>query len=90
MMAGDMMWDALSEDAQQDWQIHGAAHDPKILATMQLLMTHEFSLATRDYIFDDLERQIANQYGVLPERTPEVFGKAQALVWQEMTTDGEA
>lgn len=81
-------WDLISAEVQEDWYIHAAAHDPKILATFEMFAKYDFSQATKDYILDDLERQAISQYSVPRERVAEVFGKAETKVWQEMNSDG--
>jgi len=63
-----------------DWAVHDASQDTKLL----------FHRATKDFVLDDLERLAVNMYGVSIERVPEVFGKAESRVWQEMEANGEA
>lgn len=73
-----------------DWAVYEASQDSKILATFEMFATHDFSSATRDFVLDDLERQAIHQYGVPYDRVPEVFGKAEAKIWQEMEANGQA
>ncbi|HUY85402.1 MAG TPA: hypothetical protein VMU97_02705 [Candidatus Dormibacteraeota bacterium] len=84
----DAIWDMISLEAREDWAIRQAACDPKILATIELLMTHDFDSATIDLIKDHLEASVVTTYGVPSERSDEVFGKAETLIWQEMEANG--
>lgn len=74
---------------REEWAVHDALQDPKILATFELFARHHFAKATKDFMLDDLERQVVNRYGVPIERVPEVFGKAENQIWQEMEANGE-
>ncbi len=91
------MWDAVGPEARQDWAVQEAAGDPKILATIELLVALEIDKATEDLIKDHLEDSIVVGYGIPRDRSEEVFRLAEARIWQGMEaslglgdTDGEA
>lgn len=79
----EMIWAAISPEARQDWAVAQAARDPKILATIRLLTAQDFDGVTVDLIKDHLETAVVAAYGVPPERSEEVFSKAEALIWQD-------
>lgn len=73
-----------------EWAIHDAANDGKILTTFQLFAICDFDPATKDLVEDHLEQEIEKIYGVPRDRSHEVFGKAETIIWQEMEANGEA
>lgn len=84
----DDIWEKIEPKAREDWAIHQAAHDTKIQAIFGVFALHDFEAATIDLVKDGLEDMLERDYGVPPERSHEVFGKAEALVWQEMEANG--
>lgn len=73
------------EKQKEEWVIQRAANHPLVLDVVGFFMefTDEEAETVEDEIKDRLTRVLHRVYGVPPERSHEVFGKAEAIIWQK-------
>jgi len=75
---------------RDEWLVQEAARHPLVLAVMEFLTDFTQEETIEDDIKDRLARMLHNVYGVPPERSSEVFGRAEAIIWQDREEYGQA